>query len=241
MNDLISASSTPAHRYAAYYAPAIGSDWWDFGSHWLGRCAATGEIRAQPGIHGVAPELQSALTAAPRRYGWHATLKAPFTLASRVSAEMLQEGIDSLSRTRDAFELPVLKVVLLDDFLALVPTTACAQLDSFANSCVVGLHTFAASLSPAELARRRAKGLDEEEEALLLRWGYPFVLHKFRFHMSLTGSLRGVSPEIIAALTNAAQRAVNALPRGSCDAISLFAEPMHGGDFLCLTQTRLGT
>lgn len=229
-----------AHRYAAYYAPAIGSAWWDFGSHWLGRCAATGEPRPQPSVRGVPSALQRALTAAPRRYGWHATLKAPFALAHGVSASTLQDGIGALCQAWDAFELPPLKVVVLDDFLALVPSAPSTLLDTVAGACVIGLHTFAATLSPTELDRRRATALSEEEDALLVRWGYPFVLQRFRFHMSLTGSLRGVPPDLIAALSDAAQQAVDRLPRCRFDAISLFAEPAPGSEFVCSSQMALG-
>ena len=47
-------------------------------------------------------------------------------------------------------------------------------------------------MPPAELARRRAGGLTPRQDELLQRWGYPFVLEEFRFHMSLTGPLSGV-------------------------------------------------
>ncbi|AMM23984.1 hypothetical protein AX767_06180 [Variovorax sp. PAMC 28711] len=241
MNEPMTATARAAHRYAAYYAPAMGSAWWEFGSGWLGRCAATGEPRTQPKIPGVPPELQRALTAAPRRYGWHATLKAPFALAPAVSAATLRDGIGALCHAWDAFDLPTLEVTMLDDFLALVPSTPSVLLDTVAGACVIGLHTFAAPLSAADLARRRAAELSVEEDALLVRWGYPFVLQKFRFHMSLTGSLRGVPPEVVAALRNGAQQAVEKLPPCRFDAISLFSEPAPGSDFLCKTQTALGT
>jgi len=41
----------------------------------------------------------------------------------------------------------------------------------------------------AELARRRTLRLTAEQDAMLARWGYPYVLEDFRFHMTLTGSL----------------------------------------------------
>ena len=34
--------------------------------------------------------------------------------------------------------------------------------------------------------------LSEAQRAHLLRWGYPYVMDEFRFHMSLTGSLAQV-------------------------------------------------
>ena len=52
---------------------------------------------------------------------------------------------------------------------------------------MTGLDGFRAPPPPEELARRRAAGLDAVEEANLRRWGYPYVLDRFRFHMTLTG------------------------------------------------------
>ena len=86
MTEAASRRRGAAHRYAAYFAPAIGSAWWEAGSHWLGRCAARGQPLPQPAIDGMPPARQQALTAAPRRYGWHATLKAPFALPSHLDA-----------------------------------------------------------------------------------------------------------------------------------------------------------
>ena len=57
-----------AHRFAVYFAPPPGSLWWDAGSQWLGRCAATDSPLARPPIAGISPELQQQLTAEPQRY-----------------------------------------------------------------------------------------------------------------------------------------------------------------------------
>ena len=38
------------------------------------------------------------------------------------------------------------------------------------------------------MAKRRKPGLSERQEALLQRWGYPFVMDEFRFHMTVTGA-----------------------------------------------------
>ncbi len=41
----------------------------------------------------------------------------------------------------------------------------------------------------AELAKRHAAGLTPRQAELLARWGYPYVLDEFRFHLTLTGSI----------------------------------------------------
>ncbi|KLN56040.1 DUF1045 domain-containing protein [Variovorax paradoxus] len=240
MTEAVSRRCVAAHRYAAYFAPATGSPWWEAGSHWLGRCAARGQLLPQPAIEGMPPARQQALTAAPRRYGWHATLKAPFALPSHLDARSLRSGIRHICNAWEPFDMPALAVVRLDDFLALVPAAPSRALNALASACVTGLHAFAAPLPAAELQRRRAAGLTPEEDALLQRWGYPFVLDRFRFHFSLSGSLRGIDETDVQALHAAAQRHFGALPAQRFDAISLFAEPEPRADFMCIEQMALG-
>jgi len=231
------------HRYAAYYAPRIGSEWWEAGSRWLGRDAAEGEkVMAQPVFGALACDQQHALTEAPRRYGWHATLAAPFTLRPQIEELALRDGLRVLCRAWKPFDMPMLEVAMLDDFLALIPARPSLALNAIASACVTGLHAFAEPPSEAELQRRRAARLTPEEDALLLRWGYPFVLERFRFHMSLTGSLRDADAGVVAALRTAAQKHFAPLlsgPPPRFDTISLFAEPAPGGEFRCLEQMEL--
>ena len=72
-------TSAAAPRYALSFAPPGGL--WRLGSEWLGRCAVTGQPAQPPRIDALTAEELRTLTAAPRRYGFHATLKAPFRLA----------------------------------------------------------------------------------------------------------------------------------------------------------------
>ena len=58
-----------------------------------------------------------------------------------------------------------------------------------------------APLSDADLARRRRSPLTPEQDARLLAWGYPYVFEDFRFHMTLTGSVR--EPDTAARLMEA--------------------------------------
>lgn len=233
------AAPLPVYRFAVYLAPAPDSAWWKAGSSWLGRDAVTDQALSQPLIPGVSMSMQQRLTAAPRRYGWHATLKAPFALADDADAVMLKGRLTALCRERRPFPLS-LRVALLDDFLALVPDGDTRDIDALARSCVSHLHALAAPLSPAELARRRAAGLTPEEDKLLVRWGYPYVMDQFRLHFSLTGSLRDVAPDTIDALKAAAEQWFAPLAPMHVDAVSLFVEPTKGADFLFTERMELG-
>ena len=233
------APRTPAHRYAAYFAPAEGTAWWEVGSRWIGRCAAQQHDLPQPIVPGVSSLVQQRLTQAPRRYGWHATLRAPFALAPGVEFEVLRERLHALCGRFEAFTLPPLKVQQLDDFLALVPEGDTYAIDAVAAACVTELHALAAPLGPVELQRRRATSLKPREDQLLLRWGYPFVLDAFRFHMSLTGTLHGVPTTEVEAMKGAAVQYFGALPACLFDSVALFAEPHPGADFVLVEHVRL--
>jgi hypothetical protein len=238
-----SAERPAAYRYALYFAPAPGSAWDEAGSLWLGRSAAEDLALPQQAMAGVAPAQLATLTASPRRYGWHATLRAPFELAPGVAPERLLDAVRHLAQGLASFAMPALAVRRLDDFLALVPQDprgpAALAIAEVERTLLTGLHPLAAALGPDELERRRAAGLSAEEDALLRRWGYPFVLDRFRFHLSLTGSLRGVAAPVVQAIEAAARRRFEPLPPLAFDAVTVFAEPTRGADFVCLERVGL--
>jgi ribose 1,5-bisphosphokinase len=216
-------------RYAIYNAPETTSAWWHFGSCWLGRCAATGESRAQPRIEGVDASVLAECTAAPRRYGFHATLKPPFRLAPGTRLDELVRAVERFCARQKPLPL-ALAVTEMNGFLALVPPARDARLDALAAACVRGLDRFRAPSGAGELAIRRGNGLSRREEELLRRWGYPYVMDRFRFHLSLTGDLRSVAPPVVAGIRAAAEAAVNTLAREPLwlDAVCIFEEAHEG-------------
>jgi Protein of unknown function (DUF1045) len=228
------------YRVAIYAAPAPGSDWWERGSEWLGRCAFRRCGLPMPVIDGVDPSVHTALTADPRRYGWHATLKAPFRLSSEAHLWALRESLAAIGRDHGAIELPDLQVARMGSFLALRPADPPVALGALADECVKRLQPLAAPLGEAELARRRRVPLTPEEDALMLAWGYPWVLHRFRFHFSLTGSLQGASDETVERLQVAASEHFAGLPPWRLERLSVFIEPTPGADFVLLEQLELG-
>ena len=235
----------PSHRYAIYYAPSPEGVWWQAASYWLGRCAFTQKKLLQPEVTGLTREEFQAVTAAPRRYGWHATLKAPFFLASGITVEKLHETVKNFAASYQSFDLPQLQTQLLGDFLALTPieqsnTDRVANIDpsglhplhSIADACVRDLAFLAAPISESDLQRRRQAHLTREQDALLVRWGYPYVMEEYRFHCSLTGSLKGLTTDQTAALKQAAIDFFHDLPDCRFDTLALFEEPERGADFI---------
>ncbi|HET6522220.1 MAG TPA: DUF1045 domain-containing protein, partial [Geminicoccaceae bacterium] len=175
-------------RYAIYFAPAPDDPLGAFGNRWLGRDPWTGECLPQPRIPGLAPERLHAITASPRRYGFHGTLKPPFALAPGATPADLDMAARTFAAARRPVEVP-LALRSLSGFLALVPAEPVPALDALAADCVRAFDSFRAPSDAAELSRRRAAGLTARQDALLLAWGYPYVFEEFRFHLTLTERL----------------------------------------------------
>src|SRR3546814_20748675 len=92
---------------------------------------------------------------------------------------------DTLFPYTTLFRSP-LRLVILDGFLALVPSGPSDALEALAAGCVQRFERFRAPPSALELARRRSNGLTPRQERNLKDWGSPYVLADFRFHLTLT-------------------------------------------------------
>ncbi|MDW8445270.1 MAG: DUF1045 domain-containing protein [Acetobacteraceae bacterium] len=162
-----------------------------------GRPAAPGSgatrRAARRSIHEPEPiatrEDHARLIADAARYGWHATLKAPFRLAEGESEERLDEALQDFAAQRSAFPAPRLVVSSLAGFLAVVPAEPCPPLSALAEKTVRAFDRFRAPPTEEELARRQAVGLTPRQQSLLATWGYPYVMDEWRFHMTLTARL----------------------------------------------------
>jgi len=176
-------------RYAIYFAPLAGSDLARFGDRWLGRDAEAGEPLPQPILDGLNPRRLHALTEAPRHYGFHGTLKPPFQLAQGSDVDELRRALRGFATRQVPFEIFALRLREIGDFLALVPTDPTPALSHLADACVTEFDAYRAPPDATELAKRHSAGLTPRQAELLARWGYPYVLDEFRFHLSLTGPI----------------------------------------------------
>lgn len=224
------------YRVAIYYAPDRLSSAWRMGSEWLGRNADTGLKFPLLAVDGIAREVLTELTSHPCRYGWHATLKAPFQLAPGHTLSTLRAGVQQLCQGRQSFDLEAWDLSTMDGFLSLRPQHSPPEMAQLAADCVQQLHCFAAPLGEAALTRRRLAPLSPEEDALLLAWGYPYVLKHFQFHFSLTGSLNLLPEDQLPLLMLAAKLHFHEAPAERVDRLSIFIEPRPGDDFELLEQ-----
>ncbi len=170
-------------RFAIYYVPPVGP-LADAGAAWLGWDIIQGRRAVQPNVPGLHD-----ITMTPQKYGLHGTLKPPFSLSEGTTQAGLEEAAAALAATLAPAKCDGLELVTLGGFLALTPQGDMAELRHVAEACVRGLDGFRAAPNAAELARRRKAGLSARQEALLMDWGYPYVMDEFRFHLTLSGRL----------------------------------------------------
>ncbi|MEM9105304.1 MAG: DUF1045 domain-containing protein [Pseudomonadota bacterium] len=174
-------------RYAVYFCPPMNDPLTRVATNWLGRNAFTDETMQAPAISGLNDAEIAFHTAAPRRYGFHGTLKAPFHMVSGSSEAELVNALTAFSATAVAFEIPRLVISRIGPFFALVPENPVAELKDLASRTVRELDRFRAPLTEADMKRRKPNNLTPPQLANLQRWGYPYVFDEFRFHMTLTG------------------------------------------------------
>ncbi|MEZ5647643.1 MAG: DUF1045 domain-containing protein [Alphaproteobacteria bacterium] len=176
-------------RYAIYYAPKVGSPLAEFGASFLGRDTISDKSVRQMRLPDVGPEHLYTVTSGPRHYGFHATLKAPFRLAEGQDAAALKLAFAAFAASETPFTAPALKLRSIDGFLALTFIEPCPQMAHLAQSAVEFFEPFRAELTEEELIERRSAGLSEREDELLVKFGYPYVMEHFHFHMTLTQRL----------------------------------------------------
>lgn len=225
-------------RFAAYWVPDETSALWHFGCRWLGRDAATGAtFPALDARHG-------AITADPRRYGFHATLKAPIALCEGRSADDVGDALAAVAARFAPFTTAAWVLADIDGFLALVPDPDIeggrpTRLHALADACVLALEPLRRPASPAEIARRSPERLPPLARAYLHRFGYPWVFETFYTHMTLTCRLAQPERETVAGALRCRLRALPAEPY-RFDAIALFVEERPGGPFRLAGKFPLG-
>jgi putative phosphonate metabolism protein len=225
-------------RYAIYYAPAPGSALHDAASAWLGRDAATGAALERPPEPGLADLDLDALTADPRHYGFHATLKAPFELADGQAEADLMEALAVFAAGRPAFTADIAPQGL-SAFIAFRLTAPSPSMQALHEDCVRAFELYRAPLSDADVARRRKAPLTAEQDARLIDFGYPYIFEDFRFHMTLTGAVRD---EALRMRITSALQARFAPVSGPhvFDRLSLFRQETREAPFTILAQASFG-
>lgn len=222
-------------RYAVYFIPELDTPLHRIGSRWLGRDIEKGQGVSPISVPGLDGGFLNTITAEPRRYGLHSTIKPPFRLVDGRSEADLCDAVMAFADRHEPTDLPSLHLAELNGFIALRPKQDCTAINAIAKACVEELDDFRRPVDLNELKRRRAAGLTARQEALLQRWGYPYVFDEFRFHITLTGRLRDSQrARVMPVIEKVFESVVNqpVLVRDLCVAV----EPAPGAAFRLLRR-----
>lgn len=214
-------------RYAVYHLP--GGPLGQFGGAWLGRDLARpvsgAEAALRPDVPGL-PAPAEALTQTPRRYGFHATIKAPFRLADGHGPDDLIRRAALICDHLAPFDL-ALELRQDYGFVALRPTAQPPELLALEQALVTRLDDLRSPLTPDERDRRRPDALPPKARAHLDHWGYPFVLDLFHYHLTLSNSLPAPQADALVAALQPVVAPLLAQPM-RVEAVSVVGEDADG-------------
>jgi hypothetical protein len=230
---------THDRRYAIYFVPADDSPLGVFGARLFGRWP---DGTPEPDTLAV-PEREER-TRRVARYGFHATLKAPFALASGCTESGLVDAAAQLAADMNTSSIGPLVVAPEHATVSLqhsgkTNATVVESVSALAARCVVELEPWRAPLDAEARARRKPHQLSEPERGLLETYGYPWVLESFRFHLTL-GDRTG-DDDRDAAWTEAVAQQFGALVPAApvFDRIALCREPDRRQPMLRIAEFRL--
>src|SRR5262249_53109514 len=135
-------------RYAIYFVPAAQSRLYRFGCTILGYDCYTGETMKYCQLE------WEKLTREPRRYGFHATLKAPFHLSHACTEAQLVSAFSSFAGLDQALPRITPVIRTLGGFAAIVPLHHEPAIDALAMKCTTLFDAFRAPMSAQERAKR---------------------------------------------------------------------------------------
>lgn len=224
-------------RYAIYFTPPPQSALQRFGASAIGYDSATQESRSHPDHELYRDPAYLCTLESPSRYGFHATLKAPFELRPGTTEEVLIERAASFCTQHAPLLLPALEIGLMGNFAALRPIAEDAGLNRLAAASVRDFDDLRAPLSDADRARRLSTALTGRQIGHLDRWGYPYVFEDYRFHMTLTGALpTAMQSRVLTALKAMYRRAEGPV---LINAISVLTQPKRSDRFRLVARLQL--
>ncbi len=177
-------------RFALYFAPDDESPLGNFGATVLRRRASCASewINPVPPVAFNDADVWQSYIKKPAHYGFHATIKAPFELADGVTVDQLENALTRFCTSRSSISLSGLAPRRTCRYDALAFDEQPQALKHLAQSCVETFEPFRAPLSDADIERRISTGLNEQQTGYLHKYGYPYVLDEFNFHMTLSGA-----------------------------------------------------
>ncbi|MDB5529809.1 MAG: hypothetical protein JWR51_2912 [Devosia sp.] len=199
-------------------------------ARWLRRDPYTGARIAWP-VEGLVETDHAFLTAAPRRIGFHGSLKAPFRIADEHGVSDVQAALVKFCRRVPPLTVDAMRIALIENFFALVPATPNLELHELATDFVTVFDQYRSPTTDLDLARGDIGRLNGRQFANLMAWGHPYVLDQFRFHMTLTGPIDELEREYVAQMLHRHFGSLTDEPL-CISQVALFVEPEPNAPFL---------
>ncbi len=227
--------SSEFEKYAVYWVPT-GDDPLDrFGAAWTGWCTEEGAPYDRSAIGDLGFDVRE-VTRKTCRHGLHGVLMTPFSLGPGRSRFVLEHFVGRLAESVVVAPLPPLRLAVVSDRVALVPSRSSPAIVALATrigamlpplGAAAPVHGFADATAPARLGVTGAGPVVE-----LPAFGAP------TFHMPLTDRLEPrTATQVLRALEPLLRPAL-AIPRQISD-IALMYDPGEGRPLRLLQRYEL--
>ncbi len=185
-------------RYAIYYAPPKESNLEEFGRYWFGWDPLNAKLINNKqrinylngfGIKNLKNIDKNVLIA--KKYGFHGTLIPPFKLNKNYSTNLLFKKTEDIAKKFKKFKFYKFKLKKINNFYAFVQNKKNNNINKLSNRLVRELFKFRSPLTKKEIDRRNPSKLSKFQLNILYKWGYPYLMSEFKFHMTLASEVTG--------------------------------------------------
>ena len=185
-------------RYAIYYAPPKESSLEEFGRYWFGWDPLNAKLINNKhrinylnrfGIKNLINIDKNVLI--PKKYGFHGTLIPPFKLNKNYSTNTLFKKTEEIAKKFKKFKFYKFKLKKINNFYAFVQNKKNNNINKLSNRLVRELFKFRSPLTKKEIDRRNPSKLSKLQLNILYKWGYPYIMSEFNFHMTLASEVTG--------------------------------------------------
>jgi len=185
-------------RYAIYYAPPKESSLEEFGRYWFGWDPLNAKLINNKrrinylnrfGIKNLINIDKNVLIA--KKYGFHGTLIPPFKLNKNYSTNTLFKKTEEIAKKLKKFKFYKFKLKKINNFYAFVQNKKNNNINKLSNRLVRELFKFRSPLTKKEIDRRNPSKLSKLQLNILYKWGYPYLMSEFNFHMTLASEVTG--------------------------------------------------
>ncbi len=185
-------------RYAIYYAPPKESNLEEFGRYWFGWDPLNAKLINNKqrinylngfGIKNLKNIDKNVLIA--KKYGFHGTLIPPFRLNKNYSTNLLFKKTEDIAKKFKKFKFYKFKLKKINNFYAFAQNKKNNNINKLSNRLVRELFKFRSPLTKKEIDRRNPSKLSKLQLNILYKWGYPYLMSEFNFHMTLASEVTG--------------------------------------------------